>query len=294
MNKNENPLVSIIVITYNSSKYVLETLESAKYQTYKNIELIISDDGSDDKTVGICKKWLGRNSNYFVITKLILSEKNTGIPANCNRGLNEAKGEWIKFIAGDDSLNKNCIIDNVNYISQNPYIKVLLSYAEIYLNTFSKENRSNLYPNSINEDFFNSNISAEEQYKLLLLSDRVHSTPSLFISRNTLNSINGFDERFKHAEDYPLWLRLTKFGYKLCFMEKITVKYRKHAFASNNFIDNLIIKPIYLKNEIVREIYVYPYINKITFLNFKYQYAIYYIITLLKVNKNNVITFFPC
>ncbi len=53
-----NPLVSIIVITYNSSKYVLETLESAKAQTYQNIELIVSDDGSTDNTIEICKIWI--------------------------------------------------------------------------------------------------------------------------------------------------------------------------------------------------------------------------------------------
>lgn len=52
------PLVSIVVITYNSSEYVLETLESAKAQTYTNIELIVSDDCSTDETVSICKNGL--------------------------------------------------------------------------------------------------------------------------------------------------------------------------------------------------------------------------------------------
>ncbi len=54
----ENPLVSIIVCTYNSSKYVLETLESAKEQTYQNVELIVSDDCSTDNTVELCRKWI--------------------------------------------------------------------------------------------------------------------------------------------------------------------------------------------------------------------------------------------
>ena len=61
----KEPLVSIIVITYNSSKYVLETLESAKAQTYENIELIISDDGSTDDTIKICKNWLEKNQDRF-------------------------------------------------------------------------------------------------------------------------------------------------------------------------------------------------------------------------------------
>lgn len=54
----KNPLVSVIVITYNSSKYVLETLNSVAAQTYDNIELIISDDCSKDNTVEICRNWL--------------------------------------------------------------------------------------------------------------------------------------------------------------------------------------------------------------------------------------------
>src|SRR5690606_22852216 len=97
----ENPLVSIIVITYNSSKYVLETLESARAQTYQNIELIISDDGSKDATVQICRDWLKENSDRFVHSQLLTVEHNTGIPANCNRGVKASKGEWIKLIAGD-------------------------------------------------------------------------------------------------------------------------------------------------------------------------------------------------
>ena len=106
----KQPLVSIIVITYNSSKYVLETLESAKAQTYQNIELIVSDDCSIDNTVEICREWIENNKERFVRTELITAEKNTGIPANCNRGVKAAQGEWVKLIAGDDILYNNCII----------------------------------------------------------------------------------------------------------------------------------------------------------------------------------------
>ncbi|KAA6320476.1 putative glycosyltransferase EpsE, partial [termite gut metagenome] len=101
---NEQPLVSIVVITYNSSKYVLETLESAKVQTYQNIELIVSDDCSTDDTVDVCQNWLDENKERFVRTELLIVLKNTGVSANCNRGYKVAKGEWIKGVAGDDML----------------------------------------------------------------------------------------------------------------------------------------------------------------------------------------------
>ncbi len=58
MDKSRETLVSIVVITYNSAKFILETLESSKAQTYKNIELIISDDCSTDNTVEICQQWI--------------------------------------------------------------------------------------------------------------------------------------------------------------------------------------------------------------------------------------------
>ncbi|TXH52940.1 MAG: glycosyltransferase family 2 protein, partial [Bacteroidia bacterium] len=105
--RDKHPLVSIIVVTYNSSKFVLETLESAKSQTYQNIELLISDDGSTDDTLQICKDWLTQNKDRFVHTELITVEKNTGIPANCNRGIKAANGEWITFIDSDDTVNEN-------------------------------------------------------------------------------------------------------------------------------------------------------------------------------------------
>lgn len=61
-----NPLVSVIVITYNSAKYVLETLESIRVQSYQNIELIISDDCSKDNTIDICRNWIGKMKNVLL------------------------------------------------------------------------------------------------------------------------------------------------------------------------------------------------------------------------------------
>lgn len=130
--KTEEPLVSIIVITYNSSKYVLETLESAKAQTYKNIELIISDDGSTDETIKICQEWLNTNQHEFVNTELITVEKNTGIPANCNRGVKVAKGEWIKVLAGDDVMLDDAIKKYTKFVKFDSNIELVHAECESY------------------------------------------------------------------------------------------------------------------------------------------------------------------
>lgn len=121
------PLVSINITTYNSSKFIIETLESAKMQTYQNIELIVSDDSSVDNTVELCKKWIEKNKERFVRCKVITVEKNTGIAANCNRAMNASNGEWIKELAGDDIFLPNCVEDNINYVMAHPEINILLA-----------------------------------------------------------------------------------------------------------------------------------------------------------------------
>ena len=113
------PLVSIAVVTYNSSKTVIETLDSIRDQTYLNIELIISDDCSKDDTVEVCRKWVEQNKDRFVRADVFNVEKNTGVSANFNRADAASRGEWGKPIAGDDLLLPNAIQEYVNYIIPN-------------------------------------------------------------------------------------------------------------------------------------------------------------------------------
>jgi len=131
MKEPKKPLISIVVITFNSSKYVLETLESAKAQTYQNIELIVTDDCSVDNTLSVCTEWIKKTKNRFTRTEIISVEKNTGIVPNLNRGLNAVKGEWIKFIAGDDRLNDNCIERFYEEVYQNSEIEVIFSNVSV-------------------------------------------------------------------------------------------------------------------------------------------------------------------
>ena len=251
-------LVTVVVITYNSAKYILDTLESIKGQTYENLELVISDDCSTDNCVEICFDWIEENKSRFVRTELITVKKNTGIAANGNRGYKAAKGEWVKGIAGDDALLPNCIEDNIKYININQDARVLFSYTKMYLNTFDECNFIRLVPGVFPGNIINETITATEQYNLLLLSDRITFSPSSFIHRHTHMLLGGFDEKMKMQEDYPMWLCFTKAGYKLYFMEKQTVKYRQHAAAVNNMITDYLIKPNYFKTEKFRRFSIYP------------------------------------
>ncbi len=233
VDKNNRVLASIIVITYNSAKFVLEALESAKAQTYQNLELIISDDCSSDDTVQICKKWIEKNKGRFVRTELITVEKNTGTSANFNRGLKAAKGEWIKSVAGDDALMSDCIDINLKYIKTDQNIKIVQSECKIYQDNF-EEKCSIGRTNCNNICFFKEGITSEEQYQLLLKKNRVIG-PAVFIKKSVLEEVGGYDEDFKLIDDFPMWIILTKNKNKIHFLDEITVKYRK---SSNSVINN--------------------------------------------------------
>lgn len=234
--EQEMPLVSIIVVTYNSSKYVLETLESAKLQTYQNIELIITDDSSQDNTIEICKNWLFENKERFVRTELLTVNKNSGISGNCNRGLKKSRGEWLKFIAGDDLLLLNCIQDNIQY-STNKSCSFILSKVKLskptdyrFMTIFDRGYKLG---------------GEKNQVKELLKGNCIPAT-GMFLKRSTILELNGFDERYPMLEDYPLWVNATIKGYRIEFMDLETTIYRTHPEGisqclnhSDNFFSQL-------------------------------------------------------
>lgn len=102
MNWRNEKMISIVVMTYQSSKFIIEALESIKNQTWGNLELIISDDASTDNTIELCNAFVTNNKSRFINSIIITSKVNTGIPSNYNRGIRAASGEWIKFVDADD------------------------------------------------------------------------------------------------------------------------------------------------------------------------------------------------
>jgi len=224
--ENINPLVSIIVITYNSSKYVIETLESAYNQTYQNIELIISDDSSIDDTIEICERWIDNNRKRFVRSELIKVNKNTGISSNCNRGLAVANGEWVKLIAGDDILCTECI--SIFMRCSKMHFDSRIFFSDVYLFGTAENSSKNVsvrkwLDSSLN--FVETHGDALKQHKELLFENRV-CAPSAFLHRDTIMKLGGFDEDIKLMEDYPLWIKATKNGQIIQCVRECLVKYR--------------------------------------------------------------------
>ncbi len=234
-NSSEHPLVSIVVITYNSSKYLLETLESAKAQSYQNIELIISDDCSKDDTIEVCRNWLENNENCFINTKLIEVKKNTGIPSNLNRGVKASKGKWIKLIAGDDILLPNCINNYINYVTSKNSDFVFGLPAIISEDKVSGHNEK-WEKKYLDNDWFFA-LEAKQQFLYLLIRNFPVNPPTLFFNKATFVKLNYCDEEYL-CEDTPLYLKATFNGYKLHLLKSKTIIYRMHNNSSSLNLTN--------------------------------------------------------
>lgn len=101
--ENENEVVSVLIPMYNASNTIEECINSILNQTYENIELILSDDGSTDDTLEICRK-------YLIDSRVILlKNKHGGVSKTRNSALDVASGNWIMFVDSDDWIEKNCV-----------------------------------------------------------------------------------------------------------------------------------------------------------------------------------------
>ena len=223
MEMNNQPLVSVPVITYNSSKFVLETLESIKAQTYQNIELIISDDCSMDNTVEICQKWVEQNKDRFVRTQIITSEVNTGVSANLNRAEAVCQGEWVKGIAGDDLLMPDCIESCILFCIEND-ANCVFGKMEAFGENTQLANRLTKEA-SLRNDMM-SKLSRKELYDTIVKGNPP-SAPAFFYKRQFFveNNISN-DVRIPMIEDLPKWLNILNMGYVFQFMDKVIVRYR--------------------------------------------------------------------
>ncbi|MBQ2912601.1 MAG: glycosyltransferase [Bacteroidales bacterium] len=214
-----NPLVSVCVVTYNSSTTVLHTLESVKKQSYKNIELIISDDCSTDDTVSICRDWLVANGKSFIRSKLVTSDTNTGIAPNLNRCISNAHGDWIKSIAGDDVLIEECIESNVNYINNNNNCDIIVSKVC----TFGDENILRQYAKVFKYGLFDLR---HKEVKFLMLVSNYILAPTVFMKKSVFIDLGGYDENMPFLEDWPFWLKAIFSDKCFAFNNSVTVLYR--------------------------------------------------------------------
>lgn len=223
MSRSTDPLVSVCVVAYNSARFVVETLDSIKAQTYRNIELIVGDDCSTDDTAEVCREWIAANADGFVRCELVCAPVNRGVAANCNAVCDAARGGWIKIIAGDDLLLPECIELNLEFVDSNPEAKVVLSRTAF---TGDNEPMRERMTAIFEAGARLLELPVRRQFGRLIRGNCLPAATE-FIGREIFERYR-FDERIPLQEDHPYWIKLTKNGIKLYGFDAETVVYRLH------------------------------------------------------------------
>lgn len=199
-------LVSVIIPVYNGEKYLNECIKSICKQTYKNIEVIIIDDGSTDDTHNICDSWAAKDSRIIVIHK-----NNEGVSAARNDGIKRSTGKYLYFCDSDDLVNKNCIEVLHRAITNSNADMALCTYADI--SEYNREPIEKLTSSTVDGD----NIL------LLIMSDKRYAGYlwNKMFRRDMINGIR-FDTRLKYCEDLVFCLKyLEKVNYGVMVSESL-------------------------------------------------------------------------
>lgn len=203
------PIISVIVPAYNAQKTIQETIESVLNQTFRDFELIVINDGSQDLTLDIV-------SNIQDSRLRVFSYPNAGPQKSRNRGILHAVGEYISFIDADDLWTSDKLELQLKALSLNPEAAVAYSWTDyIY-------EHGQIFRPGPHFDF-NGDV-----YSRLLLSDFVGSGSNPLIRKQALIAVGSFDESLPAAQDWEMWLRLAA-RYHFVAVPSVQILYRVRA-----------------------------------------------------------------
>ena len=183
------PLISVIIPAYNAQKTIRETIESVLNQTFKDFELIVIDDGSQDSTVEIVSAFSDPRLRLF-------SYPNAGVSASRNRGLAQANSEFISFLDADDLWTPDKLEAQLRALEANPQAAVAYSWTD-----YIDESGQFLFPG-------NHPTATGDVYSELLINDFLENGSNPLIRREALIKVGGFDESLCGPEDWELFIRL--------------------------------------------------------------------------------------
>ena len=213
-----NPLVSIIIPTFNYGRYLKECIDSALNQTYDNIEIIIVNDGSTDNTLSILKEY--QCKEYQNSIRVISHSKNRGLSAARNTGISIMNGEYAKFSDADDIMYQYSVEYLVNASKQ------INDKKCIVFGNLDLMNESGEIIKKFEYDDCNNMSTREKNSKLFC---GVYIAPTSSLLHKSLFEYGTFDENILLNEDYDLWLRLCLVhGCTIHLLSKPIIKVRKH------------------------------------------------------------------
>lgn len=233
----DNPLVSIICLSYNHEKFVLETLNSVVNQNYLPIELIIVDDCSSDATKSIIEDWLLYHPNVTFIA----NEVNLGNTKSINNALKTAKGSYIIDLAADDLLVSNGIQMQVKAFHNSAFKNLGIVYGNAEIINENGSFNSFYFPVDANGNVITKRKTGDIYTSVLSTGDSICSVSTL-IKKNVFDFLGGYDETLCY-EDLDSWIRASRV-YEFDFIDEVLIKKRivsnslgTHFFKKNNKIN---------------------------------------------------------
>ena len=208
-----DPLVSIIVPIYNAENYLEECIQSIQRQAYKNLQIILVNDGSTDNSSKICNSYAAIDDR--IIT---LNQKNSGVSAARNLGLSVAKGEYIGFVDSDDFINENMYKNMINIILQDESdLCAMINYT--IKNPGEKYNNITL-------------INNVEAIKSLLMLEFPTSLWAFLYSKKSINNIQ-LNSKIHFFEDFLFNLEVLENVSKISLYRDNSYYYRPNESSTN-------------------------------------------------------------
>lgn len=206
---NNNPLVTVIVPSYNHAQYITQCIESIMQQTYTNFELVVIDDGSKDASRSILTDI---HSKYNF--RLVFQENN-GIAVTLNRGIKDfSKGKYITFCASDDYWALNKLEKQVKFMEENCF------YPMCYGKNLYVDEKSNLIGN---QDINNYNLKGGWLFDEIFLF-KLHPPVNCLFRKSIFDEVGYYDEKI-FAEDYSMNLKIAS-KYAIGFIDDYLGYYR--------------------------------------------------------------------
>jgi predicted O-linked N-acetylglucosamine transferase (SPINDLY family)/predicted SAM-dependent methyltransferase len=228
----EKPLVSVCIPTYNGQFFIKEALNSIFSQTYPNLEIILSDDNSSDRTVEIAKSFQSQSPHNFSV----LEHDQYGLAANWNFCISQAQGKYIKFLFQDDLLQPNAIAEMVNLAEQDQEIGLVFSPRRLITsNSYSHEALflANHEAKDIHKGWSNLQSIQSGQELLQDLNilehpiNKIGEPSTILIRKEVFDVLGAFNPELCQLVDLEMWLRIMS-QYKVGFIDRTLSSFRIH------------------------------------------------------------------
>lgn len=228
MNHTSNPLVSIIVASYNYEKYISETLVSLINQTYKNIEIIVIDDGSSDNSINIIKNYQKQDPRIKLITHP--NNENKGLAFSVKTAIENASGEYIAFCESDDYFALDHIEKKIKYINKYPNADIIINKPLM----FGDNDKIKELQNGFASLFYQlEKIRKPKIYFYEMEFTWTFPTFSTVMVRKECFSYCDFNSKPTSAIDIWLWKQITT-KYKVGFVNEFLTYWRIHKDSLAN------------------------------------------------------------